>query len=98
MYSENMKNSIQCKYLTYEQFSLNQYYNLQRHTLLILLHTNWVEFLSFIANYTNFDKFSTMFFLLFTHQWTDNSKTKTARVFILAHDAHFDNLSSSVKN
>ena len=65
MYSENMKNSIQCKYLTYEQFSLNQYYNVQRHTLLILLHTNWVEFLSFIANYTNFDKFSTMFFFYF---------------------------------
>ena len=31
------------------------------------------------------------------NQWADNSKTKRARVFILAHDTHFDKLSSTVK-
>ena len=30
------------------------------------------------------------------NKWADNSKTNRARVFILAHDTHFDKLSSHV--
>ena len=37
MYSENMKNNIQNISLAYEQFSINQYYTEQRHTMLHIL-------------------------------------------------------------
>ena len=31
------------------------------------------------------------------NQWANNSKTNKARVYILAHNTHFDKLSSPVK-